>query len=522
MTKYSTLHITLTHGRNVSASVATPKADPLAASHAALVLGAGILAGLAGDMLFNGAKDIGLNVALFVALIAVLATTLARRYFPSSSLPDRWLLTAAGFAGCLAIRDAEFLRVFNVLATLLALSLAGLSLRVSSSRGRLRDYLATSVNNGLNGAGGSIMLLGEDGGFRAIAKRSPRRMGNVIAGLVLAAPLVLVFGSLFASADPQFGGFLARLTEWQPGPIARHAFITLGLGWVTAGLLRGWLWHPPRIPDIPLPVLRDALPVTMAVGAMTLLFLLFVASQSRFLFGGEAYVASVPDLTYAEFARKGFFEMVVAAGLAIPVLFLADVRLAAAMPKQQQSLRAISGVQLTLMMLVLVSALHRFNLYIGQYGLTVDRIIGVAVLGWLAFVIVWFGNTVLRGRSERFTFGAATSGFTMLAMLNAVNPEGLIVRYNTARESYRAVDTATLQALSADAVPALTEWLARSPSADRCAAGTQLAAKWLPGESDWRSWNRSRRRAIREVDHLRTVSPCGPPGTPGLRPVRFH
>ena len=40
------------------------------------------------------------------------------------------------------------------------------------------------------------------------------------------------------------------------------------------------------------------------------MFLAFIVVQLRYFFGGAAQVEVVPGLTYADYARRGFFELV--------------------------------------------------------------------------------------------------------------------------------------------------------------------------------------------------------------------
>ena len=49
------------------------------------------------------------------------------------------------------------------------------------------------------------------------------------------------------------------------------------------------------------------------LAALDLLFLLFVALQARWLFGGAGVIEATTGLTVSEYARRGFFELVTAA-----------------------------------------------------------------------------------------------------------------------------------------------------------------------------------------------------------------
>ncbi len=60
--------------------------------------------------------------------------------------------------------------------------------------------------------------------------------------------------------------------------------------------------------------------VTIILGLLDVLFLGFVAVQGSYLFGGDRLIASQADLSYADYARRGFFQLVAVAGLSLPVL----------------------------------------------------------------------------------------------------------------------------------------------------------------------------------------------------------
>jgi hypothetical protein len=109
--------------------------------------------------------------------------------------------------------------------------------------------------------------------------------------------------------------------------------------------------------------------------------------------------------------------------------------------------------------------------------------------------IGWFALTVLRGHAERFAFGAMVSGFAVLALLNFVNPDALVVRANVARaEAGMELDAGYLASLSA------------MPADARCDVLQSLEGSWWWGEaSGWRSWNVAGWRARRATEDLRAA-----------------
>jgi hypothetical protein len=230
---------------------------------------------------------------------------------------------------------------------------------------------------------------------------------------------------------------------------------------------------------------------------MNLLFLLFVVVQFRYFFGGAAHVVATTGLTYAEYARRGFFELVAVAVLVLPLLLAAHWLLRKENPWHERIFRALAGAQLLLLFVIMASAVERMRLYQSEYGLTELRLYTTAFMVWLAIVFIWFALTVLRGRRARFAFGAMMTGLVMIIALHALNPDALIVRVNAARASAgRGFDVSYATSLSADAVPALMEAAPALSEADRRAITDRLRQRWSSSESaGWRSWNWSRAQA---------------------------
>jgi hypothetical protein len=75
------------------------------------------------------------------------------------------------------------------------------------------------------------------------------------------------------------------------------------------------------------------------------------------------------------------------------------------------------------------------------------------------------------------------TGFAAVALLNAVNPDALIVRANVARmQAGERFDAPYLASLSADAVPPLLSSLPAMNAEDRETVVTQLLHRWRSPE----------------------------------------
>src|SRR5262249_1725279 len=144
-------------------------------------------------------------------------------------------------------------------------------------------------------------------------------------GLALALPLLLIFGGLFVAADAVFEGLVTRLFRIDLADLFWHLVLIGFIAWLAAGLLQLALirgdWRPPSVGG-PGPLGLGSIEIGIVLGLVDLLFLSFVLVQLGYLFGGAATVLTERGPTYAEYARRGFFELVTVAALALGLLLL--------------------------------------------------------------------------------------------------------------------------------------------------------------------------------------------------------
>jgi hypothetical protein len=320
--------------------------------------------------------------------------------------------------------------------------------------------------------------------------------------LLLALPLLLIFGGLFMSADAVFQHFVLTLFRLDLQSLLTHLLIIGVVTWLVAGALRGMLGAEEFVLPESTPARTFSLGSTeicVVLGLLDVLFFGFVLVQLRYLFGGAALVASTTGLSYAQYARRGFFELVTVAAVALPLLLLVHWLLPADAPRSERRFRALAGTQVVLLFVIMASALQRMRLYQSAYGLTELRLYTTAFMVWLSLVFLWFVATVLRGRRERFVFGALVAGFVVIGALHILDPDAYIVRVNVARAD-RRFDADYATSLSADAVPALIAALPDLKPQARALVTAHLRARWSPPRSaDWRTWNLARAQAWQAV-----------------------
>jgi hypothetical protein len=518
---------------------------PVSPASVAALLVAGVVLGAVGDALLRApGGPVGLNLSLWIASVAVAALALHRH---AALALDRervaWLVIGVAFAAGLAWRDAPPLKLLALGCATLTFALAAHRLAAAWVRragvfryagalalGALHAWTAPAL--ALVDATLSIPRV-ETG--RAAAWR---RAAAIARGLAIATPLVAVFGALFVSADAVFAELVANVVRVDFEWMASHILLFSILAWLSTGYLRGFLTgtelasladRRPGIEGRGIPVPRRPVlgitEVATALTAIDLLFLVFVIVQFRYLFGGDALVQVTPDLTYAEYARRGFFELVFAVVLVVPVLLAAEWLLERRIRRDDVVFRGLAGVQIGLVLAITASALQRLRLYHASYGLTESRFFALVLLIWIGAVLFWLAATVLRGRRDWFAFGTLASGLATVALLFLINPDAVIARTNVARmasaDAPVRFDVAYATSLSADAVPMLIDALPALPRDVQCPLARHMLRRWPPDrDRSIRSWNWSAARAgdaVREHEaQLRSmVGPDQECATPG-------
>lgn len=487
------------------------------------LLVSGALLGAVGDALLRApAGPVNLNLSLWIALVGATAVALHRR---AALALDRervaWLVTGVVFAAGLAWRDAPELKLLALGSATLAFALAAHRLTARwVRRAGVLHYVVALASGALSAWTAAVLAIADAAWRPRRADAGPRpgwrRAAAITRGLAIAAPFVAVFVALFMSADAVFEALAAKVLRFDVGWVASHLVLFAILTWISTGYLRGFLsgtalplsarrhgMDDTGVPAARWPALGIAETATVLT-AIDLLFLVFVVVQFRYLFGADTLVQVTPGLTYADYARRGFFELVAAVALVVPMLLAADWLLDRRTRRDTLVFRSLAGVQVGLVLAIAASALQRLRLYYDSYGLTEPRFYAMVLLIWIGVMLLWLAATVLRGRRDVFGFGALASGLATVALLFLVSPDAVIARANVSRtvsaDAPVRFDVAYARSLSADAVPVLIAALPALPLDVRCPLAQHLLRRWPPDrERSIRGWNWSVARASRAV-----------------------
>jgi two-component system, OmpR family, sensor histidine kinase BaeS len=183
------------------------------------------------------------------------------------------------------------------------------------------------------------------------------------------------------------------------------------------------------------------------------------------LSGAGHRILVVHGLTYAKYARSGFFELLACA--AITLLVLLGVR-AFADPRRPL-LIALSGLTVVLTITIVVVAIRRLQLYEGAYGLTMLRLACLVAAVWIGLVFLLLGSTLVPRGLPRRLFPAAMiiSGLVFTAAWGISDPAAIVATTNLRRaESGHSLDVHQAVGLGPDAWPALLSGMNQLDGAD--------------------------------------------------------
>src|SRR5262245_4139830 len=310
-------------------------------------------------------------------------------------------------------------------------------------------------------------------------------------GALIGSLLVVPFGALFWSADAAFaelGGSLP-LPSLASAPGRVVVFLGVLVGAVGLALAER---RPDRGTSLPAMSKLTRWEWTLPLVLLDLLFLAFVVVQATVLFGGHAHVLETAGLTYSEYARQGFWQLIAAALLTLAVVWTA-LRVAVVRARTERLLlHGLVACLCVLTLVIVASAIRRLHLYEDAFGLTRARLaaetFSLAVGALFVLVLVAGLAPAVRARFAAIAVAGAALG---LFAFSLSNPDGRVAERNVARWGETGqLDVSYVQGLSADAVPALAHL--PEPLRERVLAPYRAR---LAADEPWSSANRSRRKA---------------------------
>ncbi len=290
----------------------------------------------------------------------------------------------------------------------------------------------------------------------------------IIAGFLVALPLTLAVAALLMSADSGVERILIDLADFIGAQNVWTLLIELALSIPAGCYLFSMLFSNTHRNDSGLDESKcenlcnsarkiNNIVIYSAVTPICLLYGLFFASQINYF--TSAFMGRLPSsYSYAEYARKGFFELFAISVInACVILFISFCSKNSGRNKPK-ALKFYTVLISVFTLLITATAISKMVMYIQNYGLTQLR---VYTTWFMTLIALMFVYVIIRQFKPDFGFMtcAAVTFTLMFALLCFSRPDAIIARYNLeyCADSLSYNDILEMKNLSNDAVAVILD-----------------------------------------------------------------
>lgn len=496
----------------------TQNSQPNTLIKAGLIAGVSLVLGLLFDYFFYG-KIPGIAFPLYVILVVVGLFAITNIFKKQISKEVIWILVPLIFFSAMVfVRSSDLLTFLNVVASLLLL----LVIAEASFGEKVKNFLVGHYVKIFFLPFKFIRPL-----FRTLSDLISLRgvnndrkvLSQVVKGVVMAIPILFIFLLLFSSADLIFQKYVSDLItiDIEPETVFRSILVL-----IATLVYIGAYSYAFRKTENQIAAQQNNktysvghIESSILLGSVNVLFFIFILVQLTYLFGGEGNISS-QGFTYAEYARRGFFELIAVAIVSLLLLLTTEKYIAKKETDHALGFKILSTALVIQVILIMTSAFTRLSLYEEAYGFTILRLYSHAFIILLAVIFCLLLYKIYKDKRENtFAFRAFISIALFLAVMNFLNPDAFIARRNIERFATTGkLDVYYLSRLSDDAVPDTIKVL--SISNDDLKKSFARELYWRTQNNDspyfskWQSLNVSRIRAekilnskIRELERYK-------------------
>ncbi len=297
-------------------------------------------------------------------------------------------------------------------------------------------------------------------------KKSGFKFWHVLLGLLLAVAPTAIVAYLLISADAGFSKIMKNVADFFSKDVWSEvirvmfgvplAMLLFGAVYANVtGRCRGALTKEQREGFLKAVSFLPRAAAYAAVTPLCVLYVIFLTVQAKYYFGG--FSADVPaGMTYAEYARSGFFELCAVAVInALIIIALTVFTKKKEDGKSPVSLKICSVVLCCFTLLLIAVAISKMAVYIGGYGLTRLRVYTSWFMILLAFAFVFL---IIRQFARKFNFFACLTAVFVVwfGVLCFCDVDARIAEYNVniyMTQKDASIDMNELANLSDSAVP---------------------------------------------------------------------
>jgi len=337
-----------------------------------------------------------------------------------------------------------------------------------------------------------------------------RVLPKVLLGILISVPVLAIIIWLLSSADIVFKNLFVNIPV---SKIIKHFLVVISVFIYTVC----FLWSLLKAFDerekstyerIKWKLFFDPVILLTILVLINVIYAVFSVIQFAYLFGGSSFVLP-SSYTYAEYARRGFFELVVVSIINFGILLFGIVFVKKENKKIFTAIRAFLTLLVVFTFVLLASAFYRMLVYEQAYGFTYLRVFVQTFMIMLFFlsivniIYIWYSKIPII--KSYFIISLA-----IYIIMNFANVDVIIAK-NNINGYYETgqIDMDYLKGLSYDAVPEIQKLLVsvkdssdpyEKQIAEDIIEDFEEKKIKLEGQKSWQSFNISRYEAEKIID----------------------
>jgi hypothetical protein len=337
-----------------------------------------------------------------------------------------------------------------------------------------------------------------------------RVLPKVIIGILISIPILAIILWLLSSADIVFKNFFINIPLLK---IFKHFLLIFLISVYTICFLWSLLKAFDEKKDstfnkINWKLFLDPVVLLTILILVNAIYTIFSFVQFAYLFGGSSYILPSP-FTYAEYARRGFAELIIVTIINFGILIFGITFVKKDSKRIFITIRAFLTLLVVFTFILLVSAFYRMLVYEQAYGFTYLRIFVQAFMVMLFFLFIiniiytWYQNLPIV--KSYFLISLA-----IYIIMNFANVDTIIAKNNINRYFETGqIDMAYLKGLSYDAAPEIQKFfilVKDSPDLKEKQMTYEISDYFKESKSDlknqknWQSYNISKYKAEKIID----------------------
>ncbi|MBU3158231.1 DUF4173 domain-containing protein [Clostridium frigoris] len=421
-------------------------------------IGITIILAIIYDVFFNG-KQIGISIPIFYLMfMGFFLWSIREEVSLKKNIGLVIIVPTLLLALNYSIHSNSILNYFNAIMILVLTTLSTVLIRYDNTNWNSKKIILKALSRVIKvipeNALKPFLLVKRIIKVRNAEKKSLNR--NILRGLIISIPLLIVILILLTSADMVFKNYVINISSifenikvWK---IISHLLVVIIVFFIMFSYIWSFKYNDEEDTDINQNVLWEPVTVLTIIFMINTVYLLFSIVQFSYLYGGSTNFLPL-KFTYAEYARKGFFELFAVTVINFTIL-LCSMKYIKIYNKVTS---IISNVLLTLLVVftinMLFSAHFKMTLYEQIYGFTYLRIF-VHIFMLMLFMLLIVALVGIWNRKMQINKVLIIVALIMYILLNFVNVDRIIARKNI--DIYyktQKIDILYLETLSYDAIP---------------------------------------------------------------------